>query len=103
MYFVEESEITGNCFGEVAVGSGRERDAAPGGFFPLEKIKNLLPIGKASGVEPDPRGEFAFQGRSSRKQPERKQQERDGAGFEEDEDALPEDVASDQSAVEIDA
>jgi len=103
MYFVEEPEITGNCFGEVAVGSGRERDAAPSGFFALEKIKNLLPIGKASGVGPDSRREFVFEGGSSRKQPERKQEERAGAGFEEDEDALPEDVASDQSAVEIDA
>ena len=103
MYFVEEPEITGNCFGEVAVSSGRERDAAPGGFFALEKIKNLLPIGKTNGVEPDSRGEFVFERGSSRKQPERKQEQRDGAGFEEDEDALPEDVASDQSAVEIDA
>jgi hypothetical protein len=51
----------------------------------------------------DPGGEFVLERGSSRKQPEGKQQERDGAGFEEDEDALPKDVASDQCAVEIDA
>ena len=51
----------------------------------------------------DPRGEFAFKGGSSGEQPEGKQQQRDGTGFEEDKDALPKHVTSDQSAVEIDA
>ena len=103
MYFVEEAEITGNGFGKLAVGGGCERDAAPAGFFLLKKIKNLLSIGKTGGVEVDPRGDLAFEGGSSRKQPEGEQQERDGAGFEEDEDALPKHISPDQSAVEIDA
>ena len=63
----------------------------------------MLPIGKTSGVEVDPGGELAFEGGSSRKQPEGKQQQRDGAGLEEEQDALPKHVAPDQSAVEIDA
>ena len=50
----------------------------------------------------DPGGELAFEGGSSRKQPEGEQQQREGAGFEEDEDALPKDITPDQSAVEID-
>ena len=101
--FVEEAEIAGNRFSKLAVGGGDERDAAAGGFFLLEKIKNLLPIGKTSGVEVDPGGEPAFEGGSSRKQPEGEQQQRDGSGFEEDEGALPKDIASDQCSVEIDA
>ena len=100
--FVEEAEIVRNRFGKPAVGGGYERDAAAGGFFLLEKIENLLPVGKTNGVEVDLGGELAFEGDSSRQQPEREQQQRDGAGFEEDEDALPKDVAPDQSAVEID-
>lgn len=102
MYFVEEAEITGNGFSKLAVGGGGERDAAPAGFFLLKKIKNLLSIGKTGGVEVDPRGELAFEGGSSRKQPEGEQQECDRAGFEEGEDALPKHITPDQSAVEID-
>ncbi len=51
----------------------------------------------------DPGGELAFEGGSSRKQPEGEQQQREGAGFEEDEGALPKNIAPDQSVVEIDA
>jgi len=51
----------------------------------------------------DPGGELAFERRSSRKQPEGEQQQREGAGFEEDEDAFPKDITPDQSAIEIDA
>jgi len=101
--FVEEAEIAGNRFGKLAVGGGYKRDAAAGGFFLLDKIKNLLPIGKASRVKVGPGGDMTFERSSARKQPEGKQQQRDGAGLEEDEDALPKDVAPDQSAVEIDA
>jgi len=101
--FIEEAEIGGNGFGKFAVCGGYERDTATGCFFLLQKIKNLLPIRKTSGVEVDLGGELAFEGGSSRKQPEREQQQHGGAGFEEKDDALPKDVASDQSAVEIDA
>ena len=58
--FVEEAEIGGNVFGKLAIGSGDERNAATGGLFLLEKMKNLLPIGKTSGVEVDTGGELVF-------------------------------------------
>ena len=61
--FVKEAEIAGNRFGKLAVGGSYERDAAAGGFFLLDKFKNLLPIGKTSGVEVGPGGEMAFEGR----------------------------------------
>ena len=44
MDFVKEAEIAGNRLGKFAVGGGYQRDAAAGGFFLLDKIKNLLPI-----------------------------------------------------------
>jgi hypothetical protein len=71
--FVEEAEIAGNGFGKLAVGGRCERNAAAAGSFLLEKIKDLLPIVKTSGVESDPRSKLAFEGGSSRKQPEREQ------------------------------
>ena len=103
MDLVKEAEIAGNRFGKLAVGGGYKRDAAAGYSFPLDKFKNLLPIGKASRVKVGPGGDMTFERSSSRKQPEGKQQQRDGASLQEDEDALPKDVAPDQSAVEIDA
>jgi hypothetical protein len=51
----------------------------------------------------DPGGKLAFEGSSSRKQPERKQQKHDGTGFEKEEYGLPKDVAPDQGAIEINA
>jgi hypothetical protein len=95
--------MTGNCFGQFAVGGGDEGDAAAGGFFPPQKIKNLLPIGKPGRVEFDSGGELALERGASRKQPQGQQQQLDGAGPEEDKDAFPKHVASDQSAVQIDA
>src|ERR1035438_55884 len=94
--------MAGNGFGKLAVGGGCERDAAAGSFLPMKKIKNLLPIGKTGGVEMDSGGELVFEGSSAGKQPERKQQQRDGAGPEECQNALPKHIPSDQSAVEID-
>src|ERR1700686_2115019 len=77
--FVKKAEIAGDRCGKLAVGGCYKRDAAAGGFFLLDKIKNLLPIGQTSGVEMGPGGEMAFERGSSRKQPEGEQQERDGA------------------------
>jgi hypothetical protein len=101
--FVEEPEIDRDRFGKLAVRSGHERNAATSGLFLLEQFKDFLTIGKTSRVEVDPCGELLFEPGAPRKQPERDQQQRDGAGLEEDQDTLPQDVASDQSAVEIDA
>ena len=79
--FVKEAEIAGNRFGKRAVGGSYKRDVAAGGFFLLDKIKNLLPIGQTSGVEMGPGGEMALERSSSRKQPKGKQQERAGTSL----------------------
>ncbi len=79
--FVKEAEIAGNRFGKGAVGGCYKCDAAAGGFFLLDKIKNLLPIGETSGVEMGPGGEMALERSSSRKQPKGKQQERAGTSL----------------------
>jgi len=63
----------------------------------------LLPVSQLGRVEVHPGGDLALEGGASREQPERKQQKREWAGLEEDKDALPEYIASDQSAVKIDA
>jgi hypothetical protein len=101
--FVENAEVVGNGFSNLAISGGSEHDAATVCFLPVQKVKNLLPIRKTSGVKMNTGGEFAFQCSSSGKQPEGKFQERDGPGLKKDEDALPQQVAPDQSAVEIDA
>ncbi len=59
--FVEESEITGNRFGQFAVGGGCKRNAAAGGFFLPEKFKNLLPVRKTGGVQMHPGSELSFE------------------------------------------
>src|SRR5271165_3915654 len=101
--FVEQTEIARNRFGKFAVGGSCEDNTSPAGLFPLKKIENLLPVGETSRVEGDPSCEMAFEPSAPRQQPDRKQKQGDGAGFEEEKNALPDDVAADQSAVKIDA
>ena len=100
---VKQIEVSSNRLSQFAIGCRDQGDAAPGSFFLLEKIENLLPIRKAGGVDVDARSESAFKCGSPGKQPKRKQQKRERAGFEEHKDALPKHVASDQGAIEIDA
>ena len=86
-----------------AIRCRNQRNAAAGAFLLLEKINNFPPIRKVGGVNVDFLAEPAFESGSPQKQPVRKLQQHEGAGLEEQKDALPKHVAPDQGAIEIDA
>jgi hypothetical protein len=103
MHLVEESEVARDGFGEFPVGGGDQRDATAFSALLLEKVDDFLAIGKACGVQARFRCQLALHEGSSRKQPEREKEQREGMSLKEGENTLPQEVAADQSAVQIDA
>jgi hypothetical protein len=63
----------------------------------------LWAIWETSGIQVNAAGHLVFQKSTASKQPERQEKQGGGPGLDEEENALPEEIAPDQRAVEIDA
>jgi hypothetical protein len=103
MDFVEKPKVTGDRLGKRTIGCRHKRDPAASEFLLPEKIKNLLPVREMSGIKVNAASKLAFKKSTSPKEPKRQQKQCGGVGLEEDDDALPQQVSPDQSAVKIDA
>src|ERR1700722_5482874 len=101
--FIDESEIAGNQLRDASISGGRENDAPPEKFFGAKQVENWLAIRETGRVEIDPAGELALEDSSPGSQPKRNQESCEWAGFQEDQNAFPKHISTDQSAVEIHA
>jgi hypothetical protein len=95
--------MAGDRLSDFAISGSCQHDTAAAGPFLSNKIKHLLSIGKMSGIDLGPSGEFAFAGGASRKQPEGEHDQQKGPSFQEGKKALPKHIPADQGVVEIDA
>jgi len=103
VHFVEQAEIGSDSFGQFAIGGRSECYPASRSFFAVNEVEDLRTVRKTGWIEMDTSGELTFDESAARKQPQRDQQKRQRAGLERGQGALPQDIAPDQCAVEINA
>ena len=85
--------------GKLLVGRCHERDPAASEFFLPKQLKEFLTIRQTSRIQMNAAGDLMLQISTPANQPERQEQQGAGSALDEEKDALPEEIAPDQSAV----